>query len=457
MKIIILDVYPFENHRLIKDTAGGYGTGNNFGQSIFAKFLNIFVDRMIGMPPMFLMYISSIFKKNLENEVIYTRDINDKNIIDSDFVIFSTSIIAHETEIKALESLKNKKVFITGVFSSVLKDAYKMNNTKIIKNEAETFFFNLEKENNLNKEYLNKIFENKDVDELENNFQGDLDELPFPDWKSYVKKYPLRNNFFSISKNIAIPILATRGCPYSCFNYCTYPLQQGRKVRARSVQNICEEIKFWKKELNTNKFVFRDPVFSINKKHTIELCNEIIKQKLNITYLIETHLNNLDDEMINLLHESGLRMVYVGIESSDSEVLSGISRFTIKSDKQYQIINNCEKKGIAVKTMFMFGSPDDSEKTIKHTINYAKFLPNKFAQFSIFTPYPGTPIFKKFESLITTKKLEDFNQYKLVYKHKNFTTESLDKMKSYGYFSYYLNIKKFYQIFLYFAKSIYAK
>ena len=40
MKFIILDVYPEKNHRLIKDTAGGYGTGNNFGQSLFSKLLN---------------------------------------------------------------------------------------------------------------------------------------------------------------------------------------------------------------------------------------------------------------------------------------------------------------------------------------------------------------------------------------------------------------------------------
>ena len=58
------------------------------------------------------------------------------------------------------------------------------------------------------------------------------------DWEDYVKLYPLRNDFFNLKQKIAIPILGTRDCPYSCFHYCTYPLQQGRKVRARSVENI---------------------------------------------------------------------------------------------------------------------------------------------------------------------------------------------------------------------------
>ena len=117
------------------------------------------------------------------------------------------------------------------------------------------------------------------------------------------KIFSFENDFFCLKQKVAVPILGTRGCPYSCFHYCTYPLQQGRKVRARSIENIINEIKYWKKELNTNKFVFRDPVFSINRKHTIELCKQLIDQKLNIKFLAETHLNNLDDEMIPLLHK----------------------------------------------------------------------------------------------------------------------------------------------------------
>ena len=85
-----------------------------------------------------------------------------------------------------------------------------------------------------------------------------LDDLPFPDWNYYTKKYALRNNFLDFNSKTAIPITATRGCPYSCFNYCTYPLQQGRKVRFRSVQNVVKEMKHWISTLGTNKFIFRD-------------------------------------------------------------------------------------------------------------------------------------------------------------------------------------------------------
>ena len=55
--------------------------------------------------------------------------------------------------------------------------------------------------------------------------------------------------------------------------------------------------------------------FSINRKHTIAFCNKVIEEKLDITFMVETHLNNLDDEMIPLLRKAGLELVYVGVES----------------------------------------------------------------------------------------------------------------------------------------------
>lgn len=454
MKFVILDVYPNKKHRLIKDTAGGYGTGNDFGNTIFSKILNLYVDNNIGMPAIEIMIISSILKKN--HKVHYTRDPNDKEIIDCDFIILPSSIIAHETEISILSKLQNKKVFVTGIFANTLKEKYLKDYSVVVKNEADTFFYNLDKDGKLNKKFLDELFLNK---EEINNFYSTvpLDDFPYPDWGSYSKKYPLRNNFFSINEKIAIPILGTRGCPYSCFFYCTYPLQQGRKVRARSVKNIIEEIKYWQKELGASKFVFRDPVFSINRKHTIEFCNEVINQKLNISFMVETHLNNLDDEMINLLKTAGLELVYVGVESSSHVVLKDMKRFTVEHDKQYKVIKKCEDAGIKVKTMFIIGNPEDTKDTIIQSIEYSKYLPSLYSQFSVFTPYPGTPVYNEFKDIITETKLENFNQYNLIFKHKNLSEKEITNLKSLAYFRFYFNLKKVLQILKYFIQSKFQK
>ena len=454
IKFVILDVYPNKKHRLIKDTAGGYGTGNDFGNSFFSKLLNIYVDTNIGMPSIEVMIISSILKKN--HKVHYTRDLSDKEIGDCDFVILPSSIIAHETEIDAISKLKHKKIFVTGIFATTKRKKYLVENTIVVKNESDTFFYNLEKNNDLNVKFLNKLFDNKD---LINDYYTpvDINDFPYPDWGSYSKKFPLRNDFFSLNHKIAVPLLGTRGCPYSCFFYCTYPLQQGRKVRSRSVENIIEEIKHWIRVLGTNKFVFRDPVFSINKKHTIEFCKKVIEEKLKISFMVETHINNLDDEMIPLLRKAGLELVYVGVESSSNFVLKDMNRFTVEQDKQYEVIKKCEDIGIKVKTMFIIGNPEDNKDTILKSIEYAKYLPSLYSQFSVFTPYPGTPAYYKFKDIITESKLENFNQYNLTFKHKNLSKKNISDLKSLAYFKFYFNFKKIFQILKYFLKSKYEK
>ena len=135
MKFLILDIYPNDDFRLVKDTAGGYGTGNDFGNSFFSKLINKFVSKMIAMPPMYAIYVYSIIKSK-GHKVSYSRNINDNTKIqEADYIIMPTSIIAHETEKKTLYLLskKNKKVFLIGIFSNVMNKKYHIDNSFIVK------------------------------------------------------------------------------------------------------------------------------------------------------------------------------------------------------------------------------------------------------------------------------------------------------------------------------------
>ena len=107
--------------------------------------------------------------------------------------------------------------------------------------------------------------------------------------------------------------------------------------------------------------------------------------------------------------------------------------------------------------MFIIGNPEDTEDTIIASIEYSKYLPSLYAQFSVFTPYPGTPVYGDFKNLINEDKLENFNQYNLVFKHKHLTIEKIEKLKSLAYFKFYFNINKIIQVLKYFFKSKYGK
>jgi len=187
-------------------------------------------------------------------------------------------------------------------------------------------------------------------------------------------------------------------------------------------------------------FVFRDPVFSINKKHTIAFCQELIKRKIKIRYVIETHLRILDSELIKLLKQSGLKAVKVGVESGVEEVLKNADRFTIKKDEQLSKIRELESNKILVSAMFIIGFPTDDENSIMETIRYAQKLNTTFSQFSVWTPYPGTPIYKEYENEIIADKFEEFTQYNLVFKHKILSPERIRILLGKTYTMYYTRL-----------------
>ena len=184
------------------------------------------------------------------------------------------------------------------------------------------------------------------------------------------------------------------------------------------------------------------------------MCNLIIEKNIKIDFLIETHLKNLDDELIVLLKNAGLKLVYVGVESKHTDVLANINRATITQDDQYETIKKLEDKNIFVKSMFMIGNPEDNENKIKETIDYAKYLKNTLAQFSVFTPYPGTPLFKSFENILTSEKLEDYNQYNLVFKHKYLDSNKITQLKNLAYSKFYLRFSSTKLIILYIKNYI---
>ena len=78
MNFFILDPYTNNNWRLVKDTAGGYGTGNDFGDNVLAKGLNKFVSKMISMPPMYSMYVFNSKNKNFHVE--YSKEFEEEKI-----------------------------------------------------------------------------------------------------------------------------------------------------------------------------------------------------------------------------------------------------------------------------------------------------------------------------------------------------------------------------------------
>lgn len=424
MKILLLDLYPIRDYRLVKDTNGSYGTGNDFGDSFLCKILKKLTKKNLFWPTISTGYCLTVLK-NLGHEVEYSN----KFLEGYDIYILISSIISFDIEIKTIKKIKNlcDKILAIGTFAANNPSEYINNGCSVIFNEPEFYF--------MEKGIASIDFQIPQLI-VSNDLNNNVNELPFPSWDYFLKKGLL--SYGLIKKKITIPILATRGCPYSCSHYCVYPLSQGKKIRSRDPLNIVEEIEYWNKNYHVKNFVFRDPVFSINKKHTLELCNLIIEKNLKFQFVIETHLNNLDDEIISVLKQSGMNMVKVGIESFDEDVLDASKRKSISSDLQMDRIRKLENNKIKVVTMYIIGMIGDNEKKAIATLNYAKKLNTFISQISIFTPYPGTPVFREYKSKIMEKNFENFNQYNLVFEHEEYDNKLARKILDKFYNNYYL-------------------
>ena len=81
------------------------------------------------------------------------------------------------------------------------------------------------------------------------------------------------------------------------------------------------------------------------------------------------------------------------------------------------------------------------------TVDYAIKVNSSYAQFSVFTPYPGTPVYKEYEKKIIVKRFEDFNQWKLVFEHKNFDAKSVRRLLDFAFQRYYLRFSWFKKMF----------
>ena len=427
MKILILDIYKNTDYRISKDTSGGYGTGNNFGDGIFAKFLKKKFKKEHDWPPLFIAYTHAVLKLN-GHQVKYSKKL-DNDFESYDCYILSSSIVCCENEIEIIKKIRfktDKIVFTVGPFATSNPEKYIEAGSNVISGEPEFYFL---KNKNLDNDLNEKIIK----------FQHDysIDDLPIPHWDEIIENFEKVSNLFGKYKNI--PIIGTRGCPYSCFKYCVYPLQQGRKVRQRDPKLIADEMETWVKK-GIKMFTFRDPVFSINRKHTLDFCKEIEKRNIKCFFIIETHLRILDTELIKKLKKVGLKAVKVGVESVDEKVLKNANRFTVTKDEQVSKIRELEKNNIQVSAMFIIGFPNDDLNTINATINYAKKLNSTYSQFSVWTPYPGTPVFEEYKNKIIANKYEDFDQYQLVYKHERFNKNEIRKLLNKCYNSYYLRL-----------------
>jgi hopanoid biosynthesis associated radical SAM protein HpnJ len=187
-----------------------------------------------------------------------------------------------------------------------------------------------------------------------------------------------------------VSLYTTRGCPAQC-TFCLWPQTlSGHPWRKRSSDDVANEMakakEFWP---NVREFFFDDDTFNIQKVRTIELCSKL--KPLKLTWSCTSRVTT-DYETLKAMKEAGCRLLIVGYESGDPQILKNIKKgATVERARQFT--KDCHKLGLVVHGDFILGLPGETHDTIRNTIAFAKELDVETIQVSVAHAYPGTELY----------------------------------------------------------------
>jgi anaerobic magnesium-protoporphyrin IX monomethyl ester cyclase len=421
VNIVVLSASRQKNCTL-KDVAGGFGTVFTVGNSPFARLLELAKRRIAAIPNITLAYLDSILSAHGANVCVLDVRRADQ-LVPADLYLIASSIVdcTLEREI-GLEAKRRfgSKIGYFGSFASTVPEFFADAADFVVKEEIENIAPAI-------------AAGNFPIGVVSAGFVEDLDCLPYPKWNQFdINKFRYQ---IVTGNGITLPMLGSRGCPYTC-NYCPYLVNS--KYRVRSAESVVDEIRYLTAKYNIRGISFRDPNLTFDKERAGHFAELLLKNNLDVRWGMEARTDRLDPELIQRLYTAGLRSIEVGVESSNEQVLHGNNRKAIASDQQELIIDTCHRLGIRVIANYTLGLPNDTVEGIRQTIRYAKKL-NTFAiQFTITTPYPGTQFYNTVRNKIFERNWERFNGWTSVYTHPTIQPDELHKLREFAYVSYHL-------------------
>lgn len=220
-------------------------------------------------------------------------------------------------------------------------------------------------------------------------FIEDLDALPFVT-EIYKRDLDFRRYHIPYLKHPYISLYTGRGCPHRCV-YCLWPQTfTGRRYRVRSVANVAAEVRRALELFpETAEIFFDDDTFTADAPRARELASAF--RPLKFTWSTTGRVNT-DYETLKAMKEGGLRLLVVGFESGDPQVLRNIQKGATL-DLGRRLVRWCRELGIQVHGTFMVGLPGETRETLEASMRFACELDPDTIQVSLATPYPGTEFY----------------------------------------------------------------
>jgi len=231
----------------------------------------------------------------------------------------------------------------------------------------------------------------------------DLDSLPFParhllpmaTYFAAVKENPLRGE---ICKPWTA-MITSRGCPHKCI-FCSNHIVMGRKWRARSPENVVDEIEQVVNTYHVKQLDFEDDNLTLDKKRMETICDLIVERGIDIEWYTPNGVraDGLDENLLTKMAESGCKKIRIAPESGVQRVVDQIIKKNLDLKKVENAVVSARKVGIGVGCFFILGLIGETKEDMKATIRYSYKLRQLGADrfyFSYATPLYGTELYEQ--------------------------------------------------------------
>lgn len=219
------------------------------------------------------------------------------------------------------------------------------------------------------------------------------------DWDSmpsvlpmYHRDLNIKNYFIGYLQHPYMALYTGRGCPAKC-TFCLWPQTiGGHSYRAKSPAAVLRDVQLGKDLFGSQirEWMFDDDTFTIDRHRAIEIGKGM--KKLRLTWSCNARAT-LNYETLRQLRDNGLRLLLVGFESGNQQILNRMKK-GLRLPTARTFMRNCHKLGIRVHGTFMIGLPIETQETIEETVRFAEELDPFSIQVSIATPYPGTELYR---------------------------------------------------------------
>jgi radical SAM superfamily enzyme YgiQ (UPF0313 family) len=193
--------------------------------------------------------------------------------------------------------------------------------------------------------------------------------------------------------HLFIPILGSKGCPYNCF-YCPYPLGFGNETVFQDPKVVVDQMEHLCSIGHIEGFLFRNQSFALNLKWAENVCSEILKRELDVSWLCEARADQTSTSLLSAMSRSGCKRIHYGVETGDPVLITrakaGVSLQTVS--KTFSLVREF---GIWRQAHVILGLPTENQQSLENTLQFLVKLDPDSVAINFATPYPGTELFRE--------------------------------------------------------------